>query len=82
MDGTVLPVSPPPFQTECLADYTDDVTFTGGQFVRDYTLNFSSALPGQTLTVNWIMSGGWERNHQRRISRFEVALVWKRFRSD
>ena len=41
------------------ADLSDDVTFTGGQFVRDYTLTFSSALPGQFLTVNWTMSGGW-----------------------
>jgi hypothetical protein len=40
------------------APFTEDVAYTGGQYVRDYALTYGSTLPGQTLTVTWIMTSG------------------------
>ena len=40
------------------APYTEDVSYFGGQYVRDYQLKYRAALPGQSITVTWLMTGG------------------------
>ena len=40
------------------ANYVDVTTPTGGQFDRNYTLTYSAASAGQTLTVSWAMTSG------------------------
>jgi hypothetical protein len=40
------------------APFAEDVAYTGGQYIRDYVLNYSSALAGQSLAVKWTMTGG------------------------
>jgi len=41
-------------------DYTDVTTAANGQYDRNYTLIYSAASAGQTLTVSWIMTSGAE----------------------
>jgi hypothetical protein len=39
-------------------DYVDTTSNIGGQYDRNYTLTYSAASPGQTLTVTWKMAVG------------------------
>ncbi len=43
---------------ESARPYTDVTTVSGGQYDRNYTLTYSAANAGQTLTVSWVMSSG------------------------
>jgi hypothetical protein len=40
------------------ADFTDTTATASGQYDRNYTLTYSGASAGQTLTVTWKMSSG------------------------
>jgi hypothetical protein len=40
------------------ADYVDVTAAASGQYDRNYTINYSAAAAGQTLTVTWVMSSG------------------------
>ncbi len=39
-------------------DFVDTTTFNGGQYDRNYTLTYSARVPGQTLTITWVMATG------------------------
>jgi hypothetical protein len=39
-------------------DYVDITTTANGQYDRNYTLIYSAASSGQTLTVSWTMNSG------------------------
>ena len=40
------------------ANFTDITPNTNGQYDRNYTLTYSAATAGQSLTVTWVMSSG------------------------
>ena len=39
-------------------DYTDVTNTVSGQYDRNYTINYTAATPGQTLTITWKMTSG------------------------